>query len=187
MIKVMVLQHVMRRGVLVMLMTIALFALGLPLLAGGSVALAADADKSSSWLQVPKPRKGKGEKCVADTDFMRRNHMKMLMHQRDGTVQSGIRTKRFSLKECIACHAYTEPGAAKPVTVKSPKHFCRTCHDYAAVRVDCFQCHASRPVPGGTGSKPDKAAFHDGARKAGNLAQHQDAEALAKYVRSARR
>jgi len=35
-----------------------------------------------------------------------------------------------------------------PVTVDDPQHFCRTCHDYAAVRPDCFQCHASRPGEG---------------------------------------
>ncbi len=94
------------------------------------------------WL--PKPARGQGEKCVADTDWMRRNHMTMLMHQRDDTVYDGIRTKRFSLKGCIECHA-VKAADGKPVTVASPTHFCRTCHDYAAVRVDCFECHASRP------------------------------------------
>ncbi len=109
---------------------------------GPSAAVAGD------WVQIPKPPKGKGEKCVADTDYMRRNHMKMLMHQRDGTMHDGIRTKRFSLNECITCHVVN--GAdKKPVTVKSPKHFCRQCHDYVAVRVDCFECHASRPDPKG--------------------------------------
>ena len=33
----------------------------------------------------------------------------------------------------------------RAVTVSSPQHFCRSCHDYAAVKVDCFECHASRP------------------------------------------
>ena len=31
------------------------------------------------------------------------------------------------------------------VSVKDERHFCRTCHDFAAVTVDCFQCHASKP------------------------------------------
>jgi len=96
---------------------------------------------------VPAPPKGKGDKCVADTEFMRRNHMKMLGHQRDSTVHDGIRTKQFSLKECVACHAVNGPDA-RPITVKNPKHFCRVCHDYAAVKIDCFECHASRPEPG---------------------------------------
>ena len=96
----------------------------------------------ASWL--PKPARGQGDKCVADTDWMRRNHMTALTHQRDQTVHDGIRSKRFSLKGCIECHA-VKGTDDKPVTVANPAHFCRTCHDYAAVRVDCFECHAPRP------------------------------------------
>jgi predicted CXXCH cytochrome family protein len=96
----------------------------------------------ASWL--PKPARGQGEKCVADTDWMRRNHMTVLMHQRDATVHDGIRTRRFSLNGCIECHA-VKGADGKPVTAANPAHFCRTCHDYAAVRMDCFECHASRP------------------------------------------
>ena len=92
----------------------------------------------------PMPPKGQGEKCVADTDFMRRSHMTVLNHQRDDTVHDGIRTRQFSLKGCIDCHQ-VKGGDGRAVTVDDPKHFCRTCHDYAAVTVDCFQCHASRP------------------------------------------
>ncbi len=106
------------------------------------LALPSGAAGEPAWL--PKPARGQGEKCVADTDWMRRNHMTVLNHQRDETVHDGIRTKRFSLKGCIECHA-VKVADGKPVTVASEKHFCRTCHDYAAVRVDCFECHASRP------------------------------------------
>jgi predicted CXXCH cytochrome family protein len=86
----------------------------------------------------------KGEQCVEDTDFMRRNHMEILLHQRDETVHRGIRTKKHSLKECFTCHVVKDANN-QPVTVKNPKHFCRECHDYAAVNVDCFQCHTSVP------------------------------------------
>ena len=152
----------------------------LPVFSGSSSAIAGD------WVQLPKPPKGKGKKCVADTDFMRRNHMKMLLHQRDDTMRSGIRTKRFSLKECITCHAVN--GADnKPVTVKSPKHFCRQCHDYVAVRLDCFECHASRPEPTG-----GKAAFLSGSpeKKQAMSRAHGDGDArdvaaLKGFLRSA--
>jgi predicted CXXCH cytochrome family protein len=110
---------------------------------------------------------------VADTDFMRRNHMTVLMHQRDETVHDGIRTKRFSLKGCIECHAVKDTDG-KPVTAASPRHFCRTCHDYAAVRVDCFECHASRPEANATTS----------GKVASPLSSRTDAAALAHYVRS---
>jgi predicted CXXCH cytochrome family protein len=95
---------------------------------------------------VPQPDipRGQGESCVADTDFMRRNHMTLLKHQRDDTVLEGVRSKQYSLKECISCHAVSGSDAM-PVTISSPEHFCRSCHDYAAVKIDCFQCHASRP------------------------------------------
>ena len=39
----------------------------------------------------------------------------------------------------------TEDEQGKAITVAEPEHFCRSCHDYAAVTIDCFQCHASRP------------------------------------------
>lgn len=77
-------------------------------------------------------------------ELMRRHHMDLMIHKRDKTVHDGIRTKKHSLKECIACHVvFGEDN--KPVSYQNPKHFCRTCHDYAAVSVDCFQCHASKP------------------------------------------
>lgn len=93
---------------------------------------------------VPALTKGKGESCVAPTEWIRRFHMTALNHQRDDTVHDGIRTPKFSLKGCIECHAVS--GAdGRPVTIKDERHFCRACHDYAAVQVDCFECHASRP------------------------------------------
>ena len=91
---------------------------------------------------------GLGDACVEDTDFMRRNHMELLKHQRDETTLKGVRNEQYSLKECLSCHAVYGPDAI-PVTVASPSHFCRSCHDYAAVSIDCFQCHASRPESGG--------------------------------------
>ena len=105
-------------------------------------------EKEGGDKGVPLPviARGQGDSCVADTQIMRRNHMTMLRHQRDETMREGIRGKQYSLKECVACHAVMGPDAM-PVTVASPEHFCRSCHDYAAVNIDCFGCHASRPEP----------------------------------------
>ncbi len=99
---------------------------------------------------VPRPAiaRGLGETCVADNDFMRRNHMDMLKHQRDETVFKGLRDEAFSLRDCISCHV-VEGADGMAVTVSDPQHFCRTCHDYTAVDIDCFQCHASRPESAG--------------------------------------
>ncbi len=98
-------------------------------------------DEKSLTPHIPK---GKGEQCVAETDFMRRNHMDLLKHDRDLTMYKGLREIDFSLKGCIECHSVQdEKGTA--LTVKDERHFCRACHDFAAVKMDCFQCHASRP------------------------------------------
>ena len=84
--------------------------------------------------------------CVEPTEDMRKNHMKYILHKRDETMHSGIRTSRHSLKECINCHVSDAPDAPR---VSSTQHFCNSCHSYAAVHIDCFQCHADRPVRSG--------------------------------------
>ena len=109
--------------------------------AGAGVQAVADATPNALLPAIPE---GLGERCVEDTDFMRRNHMELLEHQRDETMLKGVRTKQYSLKECLNCHVVYGPDA-QAVTVASPAHFCRACHDYAAVSIDCFDCHASRP------------------------------------------
>ncbi len=81
--------------------------------------------------------------CVEPVDEMRRNHMEYILHQRDETVYEGIRTRQYSLNECINCHVSDAPDAPR---ISSEKHFCSSCHTYAAVSIDCFQCHADRPV-----------------------------------------
>jgi len=111
------------------------------------IANAAEDQSAGNGGLLPVIPMGQGDSCVKDTDFMRRNHMTLLKHQRDETMKEGIRGKPYSLKECISCHVVNGPDA-KPVTVSSPEHFCRSCHDYAAVSIDCFQCHASRPESG---------------------------------------
>ena len=91
---------------------------------------------------VPTP---KGEKCVEPTPDMRANHMEYLLHKRNETMRQGIRTKQHSLVECINCHA--TPGKdGKIVRVSDERHFCASCHRSASVKLDCFECHADRPV-----------------------------------------
>ena len=130
-----------------------IIALFLAILGGGLVVLpgqvAVAEGKSFNGSAVlagilPDIPKGKGNSCIAPTDFMRRNHMNLLLHDRDETVYFGNRQVKASLKECVTCHAVN--GADNtPITVEDPKHFCRACHDYVAIKIDCFECHASRP------------------------------------------
>lgn len=88
---------------------------------------------------VPKARPG--TQCVEPPSEMRRHHMDWLKHQRDATVFGGIRGAKHSLKDCVACHA---TGASGSVAA-APGDFCVACHQYAAVKVDCFECHTGKP------------------------------------------
>jgi hypothetical protein len=96
-------------------------------------------------LQARTPRPviepAKGEKCVEAPEVMRREHMTMLKHQRDDTVHGGVRGARAQLQGCIECHAGKKTGSV----AAAPGDFCVSCHSYTAVKIDCFECHATRP------------------------------------------
>lgn len=92
--------------------------------------------------KVPPP---KGEQCVEDTEYMRSHHFETVLHQRDKTVIEGIRTTRHSLKNCIDCHITPNAAGQYARYADKEEHFCATCHTYAAVKIDCFDCHADRP------------------------------------------
>ena len=105
----------------------------------------ASADDSSSSFYIPEAQRRFSEEqgCVEPTEEMRTNHMEYILDQRDATVHEGIRTTQYSLNECIDCHVSDAPDAPR---VDSEKHFCNSCHTFASVSIDCFQCHADRPV-----------------------------------------
>lgn len=86
----------------------------------------------------------KGDQCVADTDVMRKDHMDLLDHQRDDTVIDGVRGAPFSLSGCVDCHAQRD-SAGDAIRVDAEGQFCQSCHAYAAVKIDCFSCHAAIP------------------------------------------
>src|SRR6266853_5969622 len=101
-------------------------------------AFAVAADKQALRVAVPLVEIEKGGVCVAPTEEMRRDHMKMLLHQRDLTVRQGLREPRFSLKNCVDCHASQKSGS-----VLGKDGFCSSCHSYASVSIDCFECHSA--------------------------------------------
>lgn len=82
--------------------------------------------------------------CVESTPLMRRNHMDYLLHQRDETLRRGIRSGKYSLMGCIDCHARRDKQG-RMIPVNAPGAFCQGCHAYAAVSLDCFQCHVTTP------------------------------------------
>jgi len=75
--------------------------------------------------------------CVEDTEFMKDEHMQLLIDWKDSVVRQGIRTYVASDGEeytmsltntCLECH----PNKAE---------FCDQCHDYAGVQPYCWDCH----------------------------------------------
>ena len=95
----------------------------------------------------PKAKAKASEKnlCVEPVDDMRKNHMKYMLHKRDETLREGVRTKEHSLVECIDCHV-TPNKDGEYARIGDDGHFCSSCHNYAAVKVDCFDCHSDLPA-----------------------------------------
>ncbi len=113
---------------------------------GAALLLPLTVQAESIAPKLPPAKKKYSEEtlCVKPVDDMRKNHMDYIIHQRDDTMREGIRTEQFSLDECIECHnAPSKDG--KVASSKSDEHFCSTCHTYAAVKIDCFSCHADKP------------------------------------------
>ena len=92
--------------------------------------------KPGGRVALPVVKIESGKTCVAPVEEMRRSHMTMLFHQRDRTLRQGVREARASLKGCVECHAGRESGS-----VLGKDGFCSSCHSYASVKIDCFECH----------------------------------------------
>ena len=110
-----------------------------------SLATASDDEERASRIPKIVETKPLGEKCVEPTEFMKRNHMKLILHQRNETMHKGIRTTKYSLKNCIYCHATATQENPQVRSVLGEGHFCQSCHAYNAVTIDCFECHSSKP------------------------------------------
>lgn len=135
---------------------------GLPLAAGAEVPL-------PDVLKKPLETNGRfsdTQGCVEPTDVMRKKHFEFLLHQRDETLRKGVRTRQHSFEECINCHV-PPADSGKVVRVTSKEHFCNSCHTYAGVTIDCFDCHRDTPTPKNIG-------FHPLAGKSKAMGHHMD-------------
>lgn len=79
----------------------------------------------------------KDRQCVEDTQFMKANHMRLLVDWRDEVVRNANRDyinskgKKYlaSLSNnCMECHS-------------NKSQFCDQCHNYVAVVPNCWGCH----------------------------------------------
>jgi len=113
---------------------------GLSLLLTSAIFETAQAETPLPTIHEPSS----ADKCIHPEDEMRRNHMNYILHERDETMHEGIRNEPASLANCIDCHV--EPNENGEIAgIESREHFCNSCHQYASVQIDCFQCHADRP------------------------------------------
>jgi len=140
------------------------------LLAGAFLAFAGNAQADKNWKQNGTSKAAtEAEQCVKPTAWMRRNHMDLIQHDRDITVHQGVRTLDGSLAECVACHANKDEQGMH-VAVNAPDQFCAGCHEYTAVTLDCFSCHATVPqasnAQAGTQASVDYETIHAAAIKA---------------------
>jgi hypothetical protein len=120
--------------------------LALLLLSGLAWAVVAGQD-APSGAGVPGSAKAEqpGALCVRPTEYMRRNHMELIQHERDRTVREGIRVTDGSLAGCVDCHSRRDANQ-QPVAINAKGEFCQGCHGFTAVNITCFQCHSSMPA-----------------------------------------
>ena len=122
----------------------------------GAVGVLSGCSNEPEQLAVAGSSKAaKLEQCVEPTEFMRRNHMELIKHQRDETVHKGIRATDHKLASCIECHVQHD-AQGQPVPVNAPGQFCAACHQFVGEHLNCYQCHS--PVPNG----PESAAVAAG-------------------------
>jgi len=114
-------------------------------IATAGIASAAATDFAKADYVTPGSKAAGLENCVRETSFMRRNHMELIEHQRDVTVHQGIRNTTDSLANCVDCHVGYDQQR-QPVPVYADGQFCRACHEFAAVDMNCFGCHSAVPV-----------------------------------------
>ena len=122
-----------------------LLALALALLVGALGAVMASGGGDVAGGVEGSAKADKLDACVAPTAFMRRNHFELIEHQRDVTVHQGIRKTDNSLAGCVDCHVRSD-AAGNHVPINAPGEFCAGCHKYAGASLDCFTCHATKPV-----------------------------------------
>jgi len=77
------------------------------------------------------------EQCIESSEWMKANHMDLLLEWREEVVRDNLRTyiasdgkeyKKSLTDTCLNCH--------------SPKaEFCNRCHDYVAAEPHCWNCH----------------------------------------------
>lgn len=103
-----------------------------------------------AWYAAARPGSGQAPElelprdsatCIEDVETMRSHHVALLNEWRNLVVRDGLRTDTSSTGvvrpmsltgTCLGCHGKAET-------------FCTRCHDYSAVKLPCWDCHAEEP------------------------------------------
>lgn len=94
-----------------------------------------------------------GKQCVEPADYMRANHMQLLIKWRNSAVRDGNtvyinsqgKPVDISLQSCLECHstgAESNPVGMSNPEVSTSDQFCVSCHNYASVKPTCWSCHS---------------------------------------------
>jgi hypothetical protein len=91
---------------------------------------------------APEVKYPPGEtQCIESKQYMRENHMQLLIDWRETVVREGNRIytatdgKEYNMSltsECMSCHS-------------NKAEFCDRCHDYLKVKPYCWDCHIVPP------------------------------------------
>jgi len=98
-------------------------------------------------LNTPAILKLADKQCVEPPEWMRANHMQLLLKWRDADVRNGQtvyinsqgKSFKIGIDTCLNCHY--DPA------LNPSDQFCVSCHNYTSVKPTCWSCH---PWPQGT-------------------------------------
>lgn len=119
-------------------------------------------------LNTPVIQQLSDKECVEPAEYMRQNHMQLLLQWRDAKVRDGqsvyinSKGKAYDISlegTCLKCHNDKPVSSSVPSTVAKTNisasnaaptnltsdgsnEFCFSCHNYASVKPNCWNCHA---------------------------------------------
>ncbi len=99
---------------------------------------------SAADAPVPQQKLIRGH-WSENKEIMQKNHQDLLKGRMNAEYPLDMTQKNISIEQCVTCHVQRGQDNM-PVSADNANHFCRECHTFNKVSVNCFQCHASLPA-----------------------------------------